>query len=59
MYAGFSPMYSYINIPFFFNILCSGHVGTGVLQGAFVLCFEVSGNHFEEYYVIRFLWYVT
>jgi len=52
-------MYCYISIPFFFNILCSGHVVTGVLQAAVVLCFEVSGNHFEECYVITVLWYVT
>jgi len=44
---------------YFFSVWFSGIVGTGVVQAAFMLCFEVSGNHFEECYVITVLGYVT
>jgi len=44
---------------FLFSILCSGIVGTGLVQPEGMLGFQVSGIHFEECYVIRVLWYVT
>ena len=44
---------------FLFSNLCSDIVGTGVMQTAVMLRFEVSGTHFEECYVIIVLWGVT
>ena len=44
---------------FLFRILCSGIVDTVVVRTVNMLGFEVSGTHFEEYYVITMLWFVT
>jgi len=44
---------------FLFSILCSGIVGTGVVQAVDMLGFGVSGTHFGKYYVIKVFWYVT
>ena len=52
-------MCCYIFHSFLFNNLCSGIVGTGVVQPVDMLGFEVSGNHFGECYVARVLRDVT
>jgi len=44
---------------FLFSKLYSSSLGNGELQPADTLDCEVSGTHFEEYYVITVLWDVT